>query len=35
MSHGDDGRTLSKGPTTREMARRFQDEWNYVTPIRV
>jgi len=31
---GDNKRTFSKGPTTRAMARRIQEEWDFATPSR-
>jgi len=31
----DDRRSLNKGPTTKAMARRIQEEWNSVEPSRV
>jgi len=34
QEEGDDGRVLSKGPTTRAMARRIQKQWGATTPSR-
>jgi len=31
---GDDDKALSKGPTTKVVARRIQEEWDSATPRR-